>query len=154
MGINKIVTIKRVSNGSFLFYVYNHRGNLKNWLSITKFTEMGWNDGVFEGTEEQLDGLVSALVFIYYCEFWFFLHAKIYYILYIFKEAKLAKFIRYEVGWKMMRDDVIMWWCGDVIMWWWDGGHGLKIWGIGFYAKLQLQKTIPLWQTQFSFPRP
>ena len=32
-------------------------------------------------------------------------------------------------------DDVVMWWCDDVVMWWWDGSHGLKIWGIGFYAK-------------------
>ena len=29
----------------------------------------------------------------------------------------------------------MMWWCDDVVMWWWDGSHGLKIWGIGFYAK-------------------
>ena len=32
-------------------------------ISITKFTEMVWNDGVFECKEEQLDGLGSALVF-------------------------------------------------------------------------------------------
>ena len=33
---------------------------------------------------------------------------------YVFKGAKLAKFIRFEAGWKMMRDDVI---CDDVVMW-------------------------------------
>ena len=74
------------------------------------------------------DVLGSAQVFIYYCEFWFFLHAKIYYILYIFKEAKLAKFIRYEVGWKMMRDDVIMWWCGDVVMRWRSRIKNMRHW--------------------------
>ena len=28
------------------------------------------------------------------------------YILYVFKEAKLAKFIRFEAGWKMIWDEV------------------------------------------------
>ena len=32
-------------------------------ISITKFTEMGWNDCVFERTEEHLDVLGSAQVF-------------------------------------------------------------------------------------------
>ena len=83
-------------------------------IFITKFKEMVWNDGVFESTEEQLDGLGSALVFIYYCEFWFFLYAKIFSFSLCFKGEKLAKFIRFQAGWKLM------WWCGDVMMWWCD----------------------------------
>ena len=56
--------------------------------------------------------LKGGKLFIVSCEFWFFLYAKIFYYSYIFKEAKLAKFIRFEAGWKLM------WWCGDVVMRW------------------------------------
>ena len=73
--------------------------------------------------------LKGGKLFIVSCEFWFFYTQRFFYILYVFKEAKLAKFIRFEAGWKMMRDDVI---CDDVMMWWWDGSHGLKIRAIGF----------------------
>ena len=31
---------------------------------------------------------------------------RFFYILYVFKEAKLAKFIRFEAGWKLMWDEV------------------------------------------------
>ena len=110
-------------------------------ISITKFTKYRWNDVVFEGTEEHLDVLGSALFFLLLWILIFFKRKDFFYSHYVFKGAKLAKFIRFEAGWKMMRDDVI---CDDVVMWWWDGGHGLKIWGIGSFAKLQLQKTIPL----------
>jgi hypothetical protein len=33
---------------------------------------------------------------------------RFFYILFVFKGAKLAKFIRFEAGWNMMRDDVMM----------------------------------------------
>ena len=36
----------------------------------------------------------------------FFLNAKIFYSHYVFKEAKLAKFIRFEAVWKLMWDEV------------------------------------------------
>ena len=39
---------------------YELRGAI---ISDTKFTEMGWNDGVFEGSKEHLDVLGSAQVF-------------------------------------------------------------------------------------------
>ena len=60
---------------------------------ITKFTEMGWNDCVFERTEEhqRCSGKCTD----------FFLTQRFFYILYVFKGAKLAKFIRYEVVWKL-----------------------------------------------------
>ena len=44
----------------------------------------------------------------------FFYTQRFFYSHYVFKGAKLAKFIRFEAGWKMMRDDVI---CDDVVMW-------------------------------------
>ena len=59
-----------------------------------------------------VDVLGSALFFIYFCEFWLFYTQRFFYILYVFKETKLAKFIRFEAGWKLM------WWCGDVVMRW------------------------------------
>ena len=37
---------------------------------------------------------------------WIILNAKIFYYSYIIKEAKLAKFIRFEAGWKLMWDEV------------------------------------------------
>ena len=37
---------------------------------------------------------------------YYFWNAKIIYYSYVFKEAKLAKFIRYEAGWKLMWDEV------------------------------------------------
>ena len=47
-----------------------------------------------------------------------FLNAKIFLSSLFFKEAKLAKFIRYEAVWKVMWDNVMMWWCDDAVMWW------------------------------------
>ena len=108
--------IKRVSNGSFLFYVYNHRGNLKNWFSITKFTELGWNDWVFKRTEEHRRCSGSEIVkswsredvklksFTLWLEIWTirFLNAKIFLSSLCFKEAKLAKFIRFEALWELL----------------------------------------------------
>ena len=75
-------------------------------IPITKFTEMEWNDGVFEGSKEHLDVLGSALFFIYFCEFWLFYTQRFFYLIYVFKGAKLAKFIRYEAMWKLMRDEI------------------------------------------------
>ena len=36
----------------------------------------------------------------------FFYTQSFFYILYVFKGAKLAKFIRFEAGWKLMRDEI------------------------------------------------
>ena len=41
-----------------------------------------------------------------------FLNRKDFFLNCFFKWAKLAKFIRFEAGWKLM------WWCGDVVMRW------------------------------------
>ena len=45
---------------------------------------------------------------LFYCMFLciIFWNAKIFYYSYIIKEAKLAKFIRFEAGWKLMWDEV------------------------------------------------
>jgi hypothetical protein len=85
---------------------YELRGAI---ISDTKFTEMGWNDGVFEGSKEHLDVLGSALFFLLLWILIFFKRKDFFYSHYVFKGAKLAKFIRFEAGWNMMRDDVMMW---------------------------------------------
>ena len=51
-----------------------------------------------------VDVLGSALFFIYFCEFWLFYTQRFFYILYVFKGAKLAKFIRCEAAGKLMWD--------------------------------------------------
>ena len=98
-------------------------------FSITKFSEMWWNDGVFEGSEEHWKLWSYEDVKLKYFAFWrdsslccasfrmtgfcflltirnlnYFWNAKIFYSHYVFKGAKLAKFIRCEAGWKMIRD--------------------------------------------------
>ena len=120
-------------------------------FSITKFSEMWWKRWRFWGLWGTLEIVkkwswnillyeeilhYAALrsewhgsVFYSRLGIWIILNAKIFYYSYIIKEAKLAKFIRFEAGWKLM------WWFGmwddDVMMWWCDGSHGLKIRAIG-----------------------
>ena len=106
-------------------------------ISITKFTKYRWNDGVFEGSEEHwklwrceveifcfLKRFFTLLRFVQndrvlFCtqelEIWtisVFKRKDFFYSHYVFKGAKLAKFIRFEAVGKMM------WWCGDVMMRW------------------------------------
>ena len=72
--------------------------------------------------------LKGGKLFIVSCEFWFFLHAKIFFSHYVFKGAKLAKFIRFEAGWKLMWDDVMMWWCDNVVMRWRSRIKNMRHW--------------------------
>ena len=69
---------------------------LNRLFSITKFTEMWWNDGVFEGSEEhrrfftmlrfvQNDMVLFLLTIRNLNYFW---NAKVFYYSYVFKEAK------------------------------------------------------------------
>ena len=85
-------------------------------ISITKFTENWWNDCVFERTEEHRRCSGSEIVkswsredvklksFTLWLEIWTirFLNAKIFLSSLCFKEAKLAKFIRFEALWKLL----------------------------------------------------
>ncbi len=83
----------------------------------------GENDGAFEGSEEHwklwrseveifcfmkrfftmLRFVQNDTVLFFYSRLgiWIILNAKIFYYSYIIKEAKLAKFIRFEAGWKL-----------------------------------------------------
>ena len=90
--------------------------NMRHWV-LCKTTAPKENATVTE-TIFFSPTLKGGKLFIVSCEFWFFYKQRFFYSHYVFKGAKLAKFIRYEAGWKMIRDDVIMWWCGDVVMRW------------------------------------
>ena len=98
----------------------------------------GENDGAFEGSEEHwklwrreveifcflkrfftmLRFVQNDTVLFFYSRLgiWIILNAKIFYYSYIIKEAKLAKFIRFEAGWKLyifyhkVHGDVVKWW--------------------------------------------
>ena len=75
-------------------------------ISITKFTELGWNDGVFVHIEEHQRCSGKRTVFFYFCEFWLFYTQRFSLFSLCFKGAKLAKFIRYEAMWKLMWDEI------------------------------------------------
>ena len=48
---------------------------------------------------------VHSFLFIFVNSDYFYTQ-RFFYILYVFKGAKLAKFIRFEAGWKLMWDEV------------------------------------------------
>ena len=97
-------------------------------FSITKFSEMWWKRWRFWGLWGTLEIVkkwswnillyeeilhYAALrsewhgsVFYSRLGIWIILNAKIFYYSYIIKEAKLAKFIRYEAMWKLMWDEI------------------------------------------------
>ena len=118
-----------VFKGAKLAKFIRHEAGWKVCLfSFTKFTENWWNDCVFERTEEHwklwrceveifffmkrfftmLRFVQNDTVLFFYSRLgiWIILNAKIFYYSYIFKGAKLAKFIRYEALWKLMWDEV------------------------------------------------
>ena len=77
-------------------------------ISIKKFTKYRWNDCVFERTEEHRRCSRKCTRFLKRKDF-FYSH-------YVFKGAKLAKFIRHEAVGKLMWDNGMMRWCDDVMI--------------------------------------
>ena len=123
-------------------------------ISITKFTELWWNDGVFEGSEEHwklwrceveifcfLKRFFTMLCFVQNDRVLFFYSRLGIWIIFETQRFFIIPIFLRELSW---RNSFALkrWgnWCDDVVMWWWDGSHGLKIWGIGFYAKT----TVPI----------
>ena len=88
-----------------------------------------YHNNYYIGFSQQKGLLIFSKSFFYsiFCNFF---NAKIFYYSYIFKEAKLAKFIRYEALWKLyiFYHKVL----GDVVKWW-------RFWGL--WGTLEIVKT-------------
>ena len=109
-------------------------------ISITKFTKLGWNDGVFEGSEEHWKLWRCEVEIFFFLKRFFtilrfvqndtvlFFHSRLG-IWIIFETQRffiIPIFLR-ELSWRNSFalklcgnwcDDVVMWWCGYVVMRW------------------------------------
>ena len=85
-------------------------------ISITKFTEMGWNDGVFEGSKEHLDVLGSALFFLLLWILIFFKRKDFFILIMFLREQSWRNSFAMKRG-ENWCGDVVMWWCDDAMMW-------------------------------------
>ena len=99
--------------------------NMRHWV-LCKTTAPKENATVTE-TIFFSPTLKGGKLFIVSCEFWFFLYTKFFLFSLCFKEAKLAKFIRFEAGGNWC-GDVVMWWCDDVVMRWRSRIKNMRHW--------------------------
>ena len=138
-------------NAKIFYYSYIFKGAKlakfirfeAGWKLYIFYHKVLWNDCVLEGSEEHwklwrceveifffmkrfftmLRFVQNDTVLFFYSRLgiWIILNAKIFYYSYIIKEAKLAKFIRFEALWKLyiFYHKVL----GDVVKWW-------RFWGL------------------------
>ena len=96
-------------------------------ISITKFTKYRWNDVVFEGTEEHLDVLGSALFFLLLWILIFFKRKDFFILIMFLREQSWRNSFALK-RWGNWCDDVVMWWCGYVVMRWKSRIRNLRHW--------------------------
>ncbi len=102
-------------------------------ISITKFTENRWNDGVFEGSKEHLDVLGSALFFLLLWILIFFKRKDFFILIMFLREQSWRNSFALKRGgiWCGMMwwcDNVMMWWFGDVVMRWRSRIKNMRHW--------------------------